>query len=254
MTLARAGLLRVLVLLSIGLLATGCTVAIGGTAQPAPNLKPRPLTGQTVKQVLLDDAGLSKLLNQPFRADTDSPPWFGGKEDLRHPFDSASPADCVGVAVLMEKSAYRSADIKDAAGESWLQDGRPARVLSVLEGVVTLPTAADANALFAKFSAQWNHCDGATLTLPAGTITFSDTITDVRVANSVVAATVSIEEDYAGGQLPDARAIGVRGNCLVEAEVTFYSSQSPSDQGSGDLHTSAIDIAHIMMEKVSASS
>ncbi len=252
MTLARGGLGQAVALLNIGLLVAGCTVAIGGTPRPAPNLTPRPLYGQTIKQVLLDDGALSKLLNQPFEADTGLPPWFGGTEKLRHPFDSASPADCVGVAVLTEKSAYQSADIKDVAGESWWHDGGPARVISVLEGVVTLPTAADANALFAKFSAQWNHCDGATLNLPAGTTTFSDKITDVRVVNSVVAATISIEADNAGGHMPDARAIGVRGNCLVEVEVTFFSMQSASDQGSGDPHSSGIDIAHVMMDKVSA--
>jgi hypothetical protein len=236
----------------VGVLAAGCTVAIDGKARPAPNLAPRPLTGQTVQQVLLDDAALSRILQQPFKADAGTPPWSGGMDMLRHPFDSASPADCVGVAVLLEKSAYQSGNVKDVAGESWEQDGGPARVISVLEGVVALPTAAEAGALFAKFSAQWNHCDGATLTLPAGTITFSNRITDVRIADSVVAATVSIQADSYGDPMPDARAIGVRANCLAEVEVTFYSTPSPSDRGSGDPHTSAVEIAHAMMDKVSA--
>jgi hypothetical protein len=34
--------------------------------------------------------------------------------------------------------------------------------------------------------------------------------------------------------------------------VAFFGNSYPSDEGSGDLNTSAVDIAHAMMEKVSA--
>ena len=87
-------------------------------------------------------------------------------------------------------------------------------------------------------------------------IVFLDTISDVRVADSVVAATLSIDTQLPGipstGPRPEARAIGVRGNCLVEVDVAFFGSTSPSDQGSGDVHRTAIDIAHALMDKVSA--
>lgn len=42
----------------------------------------------------------------------------------------------------------------------------------------------------------------------------------------------------------------MRGNCLVEVEVTFFGITYPSDQGSADINTSAIDIAHAVMEKI----
>jgi hypothetical protein len=47
--------------LVVVVLTTGCTEAFAGKARPAPELTPRPLTGQTVKQVLLDGADLSKI-------------------------------------------------------------------------------------------------------------------------------------------------------------------------------------------------
>jgi hypothetical protein len=242
--------------LVVAITAAGCTVNIGGTARPAPHLKPTPLAGPTIKQVLLDDAALSKVLNQSFKADANLPPWYGSSDQLRGTYGPASPADCVGVTKLQEKSAYQSADIKNLAGESWWHDSDAgsAKVISVEEGVTALRTAADANALFAKFTQQWQQCAGATLTLHGDRISFTDAISDVRTANSVLAASVSVVSDISGlggSTIPEARAIGVRVNCLVEVDIAFYSSQSPSDQGSADINTSAIDIAHIMMDKIS---
>ena len=53
---------------------------------------------------------------------------------------------------------------------------------------------------------------------------------------------------------PQARAIGVKGNCLVEAEVSFIPFSYPGDEGSADTNTSAIDIAHAIMDRLGAPS
>ncbi len=245
-------LMRALALLSVGLLAAGCTVVVGGTARPAPNLRSRPLTGQTVKQVLLDDAALSKILDQSFKTDPRFPPRFGGPETLQDD-GSASPADCLGVALMLQRSVYQSANVKDVAVER-SRAARSVKVIGVKEGVVALPTAADAEALFAKFSQQWQKCDGTTLPLPGSAFKLAAKTTNVRVGNSVLVATVSMALTLPGSDsaaIPEGRAIGVQGNCLVEVQVDFFAS-NPSHQGSGDINTSAADIAHAMMDKVSA--
>lgn len=120
------------------------------------------------------------------------------------------------------------------------------------EGVVALPSAAAADDLFARFSAQWKECDGTTLTVPASAFG-QRSITDVRVADSVVAATVSLRRGTHSilASVPQARAVGVRGNCVVEVAVTFFGITHPSDQGSADISTSAVDIAHAMMDRIS---
>jgi hypothetical protein len=236
------------------MLATGCTHVVGGTVRPAKNLKPRPLTGQTIKQVLLDGDALAKMLDQPFKSDSDLPPWFGGADRLRSSYSrSPSRTDCLGVTTIQEKGSYKSASIDSVAGESWWHDGSSAKVISVTEGVVALPTVAAANALFTKFSAQWQQCEGVAIDLPADKLSFTDTISDVRLANSVLAATVASKSNRPGASaIPEARALGVRVNCLVEVEVAFYSSRRPSDQGSADLTTSGIDVARAMMDTISA--
>ncbi|ORA83192.1 sensor domain-containing protein [Mycobacterium malmoense] len=247
-------LARAIAVLSVGLLASGCAVVVGGKAQPAPNATARPLTGQAVKQVLLDDAALSKILQQPFKIDRHFLPQFGGPDRLQND-GPASPVDCLGVAVMMQQSVYQSGDVRHVAVESWLHAARSVKVISVREGVVSLPTAADADALFTKFSQQWRNCDGTTLPLPGSTLRLTAKITNVRDVNSVLAATLSMELTLPSSDsaaIPEGRAIGVRGNCLVEVEVDFFNTSNPSHQGSGDINTSAADIAHAMMDKVSA--
>jgi hypothetical protein len=239
------------------LLVSGCTATTGGTARPAPSATAGSLTGPTIKQVMLDGAALSKLLNQPFKTVPPFPPHFGAGDQLVDSYGSPSPAECEGIVFMLQKNTYQSAsgksDVRSFATEGWAHDGTSVKVDIVVEGVVSLPTAEDAAALFARFSAQWKECDGQTLTVPSD-IFPDNPIADVRVADSVVAATVSRGAGAHSILLPEpeARAIGARGNCLVEVEVTFFGNSYPSDEGSADINTSAIDIAHAMMDKVSA--
>lgn len=241
-------------LVVVAALAVGCGGVVDGTAKPAPNLKPRPLTGTAVRQVPLDDVALSRMLAQPFVAR--QPPAFGGPDELFESDSQVSPAGCLGATMMLQKSVYEPADVKDVAYESWWNNGDPAQVISVMEGVVTLPTAAQAAALFAKFSEQWQHCDGATATEQTGPISTTNVIGDIRVTNTVVAvtntATATLPNMPALQPTPQARAIGVRLNCIVEVEVVFFGDRRPSDPGSADLDTSGVDIAHAMMDNVSA--
>jgi hypothetical protein len=236
------------------MLATGCSSGNTDKAQPTP----RALTGETIKQVLLDDAALSKMLNQPFQADSKWPPSFGGADKLDRPIGPASPADCAGVALMTQQSAYQPANVRNVAREYWwnIPSAGLTKVLSVSEGVVALSTAADATALFGKFSEQWTKCQGQMVTTDGGRVTFSYQISDVRKADPVLAATVLVETRATGTSTAvsrhDARALGVRGNCLVEVNVAFFDNEDQSFKGTGDIHTSAIDIAHAMMDKVAS--
>jgi hypothetical protein len=64
----------------------------------------------------------------------------------------------------------------------------------------------------------------------------------VRVTDSVLAATVQTSST------PIARAIGVRVNCVVEVKVPVTDNEGP---GAADPETRAIDIARLMMDKIS---
>jgi hypothetical protein len=244
-------------LMTAAVLLVGCGTVVDGTMKPAPNLKPRPLTGHSVSQVPLDDAALSRMLSQPFVAR--QPALVGGPEKLFEPDNPVSAADCGGVTAMLQKAVYEPANISDVVYETWWNNGDPAQVISVMEGVVALPTAGQAEALFAKFSQQWRQCNGVTTTEQTGPISTTNVISDIRVADaskSIVAATntaTAVLPNMPPLQpTPQARALGVRLNCLLETEVVFFGDRRPSDPGSADVNTSAVDIAHAMMDKVSA--
>jgi hypothetical protein len=124
-----------------------------------------------------------------------------------------------------------------------------------MEGVVTLPSAAQAATLFAKFPEQWQQCKGTTTTEQTGPIKTTTAIDDVRLADSIVAATNTATAELpnmpALQPTPQARAVGVRLNCIVEVEVVFFGDRRASDPGSANPDTSGVDIAHAMMDKVS---
>src|ERR1700751_5845039 len=143
----------------------GCSGVVGGTARPAANLTARPLTGPTIKQVVLDDSALSRIINPSFRIDPRFSPRLGGPQALQDD-GSASPVDCLGVASMLRRDVYQSGKVTHVAVETWRQAAMSMEGTGVTEGVVSLPTAADAQALFAEFSRQWRKCDGRTALLP----------------------------------------------------------------------------------------
>jgi hypothetical protein len=246
---------RVAALLAIVILAAGCSVTIGGTARPAPTVTPRTLSGHTVKRVLLGQSALSQIVKQPLNIDPRFPPSFGGPETLQGN-SSASADNCIGVAVMLLQNVYQDSDVKNIALTTWRPASTSAVVTRVKEGVLSLPTAADAEALFVKFSRQWQRCDGKTVPLTGETFKLKARVNNVQLASSVLAATTSIELDSPNplvqDGIPAGRAIGVRDNCLIEVEVDFVGRSNLSPQQSGDVNTSALEIAQVMRDKVSA--
>ena len=209
--------------------------------------------GPTIAQVLFGHRTLSRILNQPFIIDARFPPRFGGPETLED-FGSASPIGCLGVAEMLHQSVYHSSKVNDVAVEAWRHAAMSTELTSVKEGVVSLPTVADANALFSRFSQQWRRCDGKALLLPDPGFRLKAKITNVQIARSVLAGIISIgfastSSDTAS--IPAGRAIGVRDNCLVEVEVDFFNTSNRSLQGSGVINATSVRIAQIMMDKVS---
>ncbi|UMB71308.1 sensor domain-containing protein [Mycobacterium paraterrae] len=233
--------------------AVGCGPVVDGTAKPAPHLKPKPLSGFTVKRVLLDGRALSKMLGQPLVAR--APAKFGGRDLLDQREAPPESADCLEVTAMLQGSVYGPANVQSIASVSWWNDGDPAQVISVKEGVVTLPSAAEAQALFATFPDRWQRCKGQTTDEKAGPIDTSTVINDVRAVDSVVAATntatATLPNMPSLQPTPQARAVGVRLNCIVEVDMVFFGDRRPSDPGSADPDTSAVDVAQAMMDRVS---
>ena len=245
---------RIAILLAVAALAAACSATVRGTARPAPDATAGRLDGHAVQRVLLGQSALSRIVRQPLSIDPGFPPTFGGPGILQGDA-STQPGGCVGVAVMFAQSAYRNSNVKYIAQETWRPVAESARVTWVKEGVVSLPTVAEAEALFAKFSREWQRCDEQTVPLPGGAFGLQVKVNNVQVAADVIAANTWIQMNSPNPLLTDAipggRAIGVRDNCLIEVEVDF-ARPNPSVKGSGEVDTSALDIAQVMRDKVSA--
>jgi PknH-like extracellular domain len=246
---------RVAALMAIVTLAAGCSVAVGGVARPVSNVAARSVGGRTIKRVLLGKSALSRIVRQPLTIDPRYPPIFGGPRALAGD-KSPWPDDCIGVAVMLDHSVYQDSNVEDVALATWRPTADSAAVTGVKEGIISLVTAADAQGLFVKFSRQWQRCEGKAVPLSGGAFRLRAKVDNVQIATSVLAATISIELDSPNPLLqvavPAGRAIGVRDNCLVEVEVDFGNGSNPSTPQPGDISTSALDIAQVMRDKVSA--
>ncbi|ORW96443.1 hypothetical protein AWC28_10330 [Mycolicibacter terrae] len=234
------------------MLASGCTTVVSGTVRPAPGLAPTPVAGMAVRQVLLDDAELSKIVGQGFRSDPSLPPRFGGVDDLPDAWDEAEPEDCVGAAVGGQKSVYGSAGAQDVAHEFWDSTSAPddSPLTGVGEAVIALATAADAEALFEKFSQQWGHCDGVTVVRSGeDSGDASGEIIDVSTADGVLTATV---RTTVGGEvgLRVTRAVAARVNCLVDVDVFWFAGEDDHADAPPPGDTTAADLARAMLDKV----
>jgi hypothetical protein len=89
-----------------------------------------------------------------------------------------------------------------------------------------------------------------------GPISTTNVISDVRGTATTIAATKTATSVLPNmpplRPTPQGRAIGIRSNCLVEVEVVFFGGRRSTDPGSADINTSALDIAHAMMDRVNA--
>ena len=239
-------------------LVVGCTRIVDGSMQPAADLAPRPLRGADIARVLPGVDELSEILDQRMVEDIGGRRAVsGGIEDMPDGLateSDATPHDCVGTTSAMQRSVYESADVTEVVSEGFDGDEDGGAVLAANVGVVALDSVASANKLFDTFAEQWQDCDGTTVTIvkePVRGGFFTDHVTDVRVENSVVAATVEFGHTLDSLITPVARALGVRANCLVEVDVAYYSEPESRQKGNTDVDAVAIDIAHEMMDEIS---
>ncbi len=241
MRLAPSAIQLALVLMSSALvtLAGGCADVVAGTVHPAPDLKPRPLIGEVIKQTMLSDTELSHLFDQSFEIDRS--PEFGGPAQLFWDWPGAKQSDCAGLSHILMGEVYTNAQVLNVAHESWWDShsDRNPTVINLEEGVVALPTMAAADALFAKFTEQWKGCVGARV--DSG-VDYHYEIGDVHADASVVEATVENQDQTT--RLRESHALGVRDNCIVEVSITYFRDTAPAPG------KSAGDVARQMLNKI----
>jgi hypothetical protein len=203
-------------------LLTGCSTTVHGTAAPASSaLKILP-TEDEISSV----AGnrLSTFGFQPF---------VGGVEILPDGFrtdSDASPISCAAVTDTAPRIVYEPLPVLEAARQSYFNWDEGVDTSGADAAVVRLSTPAAAKDAFEAFGRQWQQCAGTTVVKHVLDTVIDAEITDVAHDGDVLSATVRTH------QLPGAptsqyeRALGVRGNAIVEVSlaVTPVGSRQPN--------------------------
>jgi hypothetical protein len=225
------------------LMLGGCTQTVAGQARRG--AAPDPVAAESVGQIFLDDAELSKVLRTGFEADARRPARSGGIEQLSDSWEAGVPRDCVGVAESAQRSAYQQLTVHHVDWKDWRYAGLDRSAMNeVTMAVVALPSAADAQAAFEVFAGQWGRCEGVAVTrdTPGNA---AATISDVRAGSQVVTATVNTKMSRILGMWT-LRALGVQGSCLVDVDVFFGANDEPASD-------SAADTARAEMAKIGRS-
>lgn len=215
---------------------------------PGPVTTPgAPVTDTKMVDALLDAPALAGLLGQEFDTTRNPGPKIGGREAMAKRFeDESTPRECIGAIWVAPPGVYRSANVAHFATQTW-STAVQGPIMSVEEAVVVLPSAAEAQALFSSFSQQWKACDGRTVTENRQADNGFDylfTPKDVRLVDSIVAATVTSDRSTGGWETSAARALGVRNNYIVEVDISFFEPESGAL-----LQSAGIEVAKAMMAK-----
>ena len=235
-----------------GLLVSGCTTVTEGEVRPAAGLALRPLNGDQLLDVLPTTNQVVDLIADPLGPDPELPEELGELSDMADGLSSdaeASPHECVGAISTLQRSIYEDTGLKEYANRSWeLPEDEDGDVLSATAGVAAFPGTADANDVFDAFAEQWKDCDGTAVEVPVedGDDYFLDSVTNVRVEHAVLSADIETSRPSASISWPRVRAIGVRGNCLVEVDISFFGGDAPPP----DLENVAIEMAQSVMHRI----
>lgn len=237
--------------LAIGcLLLAGCTKVADGTVVAARGLQLGPISGADLQKVLPSESELENVLGESIPPDPDKPQVQGDLSDMADGLASesdASPHKCVGVIAELQRSIYQDTKMTEFASDRWKQpSGSSSDLTRVTTAVIAFPSTSDANEAFDDFAKQWKECDGTLVKIPIETDYFGDDISNVQNENSVVSADVEVTRSSNSIQWPNLRAIGVRANCLIEVELTFFGGAAAPSK----FQDTAITVTRSIMDRI----
>lgn len=250
MSRTRAGVAHLSALMLTGVVIVGCAPRLEGTVARPDDVKSQPPSSSLapvvkhawLSSVLPSATELSSAVGYQVRAY--GSPTLGDATRLRDTTagsQSVTEGQCLGVVSPFEGRVYGGAPVTAVtyATES-----------TITFGAVALATGNDARRLFETFLAQWQRCLGTKIVSSDGAYTTEAEIIDVDAVDDVVAAVELVTSNSPTGILVRSeRALGVAGDCIVEAEVpvTDPESTAPSQE-----KNAAVAVVEAMLAKVRA--
>lgn len=183
--------------------------------------------------------------------DSSGPPHVGSIDVLPNGIrdsEGASPLDCLGAVTPLMRVVYESAGVQAVAWADFARLGHAATVSSAETGIVQLGADGEASRMFSRFAAQWQSCEGTTVTLHAGAAGGLDlTVSRVRVDGPILSAII-LSDGGDGSVFPTEHAVGVAADCIVDVDVAITDPDPSRRVTTGR----AADIVRLMLAKISA--
>ncbi|WP_241010657.1 sensor domain-containing protein [Mycobacterium camsae] len=218
-----AGLVRIVAVLSLAVLGTGCVSTVdGAAARTVPRSGP---TTMPLSQILPGDEDIRTAVGNEM---SQSPsPRTGGIELLPDGFrdnHDASPIACIGPAYPGLRVVYEKGPVRDVAVQDYWNYGLDAVASSATAAAVRLASAADAQRLFASFVAQWQSCAGTTvtmLTLDSSKTQWFSRVTGVEVHAAMLSAGIECWDTHQTPPFPVERAVAVASDVIADVSVSL---------------------------------
>lgn len=217
----------------------GCSTTVQGDAvRTAPN---------AVERALPTPVELGQVLNAPMQVDSSLQ--VGGADVLRDDKDTVSPLDCAGVPHAGHRQTYQGSGVHEAARGSWsTPDGTDVRT-GVVVSVIELDSPGSARSWYAKTAAQWQKCQGVTVTQRADTFRFIESIDHINDSEGML--TAELTASTSGGwvtPMSGQRALTATAQYLIDVEA--MDTPSRPDTGVAE----AVAVARLVASKITSPS
>lgn len=222
---------------------SGCAVTVDGSARRHTS------AGAALQELLPRADEIATAVGNPI--EPSGPPHAGSIDALPNGIrdsEGASPLDCLGAVTPLMRVVYESAGVQAVAWADFARFGHSATVSSVETGVVQLGADAEASRMFSRFTAQWQSCEGTTVTIHAGAAGGLDlTVTRVRVEGPILSAII-LSDGGDGSVFPTEHAVGVAADCIVDVDVAI----TDPDPSRRETRGRAAEIVRLMLARISA--
>ncbi|MEZ0350469.1 sensor domain-containing protein [Mycobacterium sp. pR1184] len=232
--------------MAVALLTAGCVNTVVGMPKRAVH-PASPVVA--LEQVLPTDDEVTAAAGNPLMPE--GPPQVGAIDVLPNGIrddNDAAPIACIGATSPLLRVVYEKGLVRAVATQTYWNPDLSVPVFGVRAGVVRLASSTDAQRFFASFVPQWQRCDGTTVTMythdTENTELYSK-VTDVKVDGPILSATVISWDNHHTPQSANEHAVGVESDVIVDVRV----SVGPHVEAG----TRAIDLARVMLRKVSSS-
>jgi PknH-like extracellular domain len=216
-------------------LLTGCTQAVAGS----------PTKSDAALGILPTESEISAAVDSPLST-FGFEPFVGGVEILPDGYrtdSDAEPIACVAVTDTAPRIVYEPLPVLEAARLSFFNWDPGVATSGADAAAVRMSTGDGARAAFDEFAGRWRQCDGSTVVKYLPGVTGADVdarVQDVEVDGPVMSATVNTGDRAGDDTARYERAIGVRGDTIVEVSLAI-SSDGPAGVAARGMAKRAVD-------------